>query len=94
MFLLTEGPRLFYVDPANLILKGEVPWYYFTLLISKHSIQCNEHKMLLMGTTDGESINGKWNLLFCRSRDLKPEAKDFRVFHIHTVSVWYHHNET
>lgn len=49
MFLLTEGPRLFYVDPANLILKGEVPW----------------------------------------SRDLKPEAKDFRVFHIHTPNRIY-----
>ncbi|KAL7631977.1 UNVERIFIED_CONTAM: hypothetical protein RMT77_017704 [Armadillidium vulgare] len=26
MFLLTTGPRLFYVDPVNKILKGEVPW--------------------------------------------------------------------
>jgi len=26
MFLLTEGPRLFYVDPANMDLKGEVPF--------------------------------------------------------------------
>lgn len=25
MFLLTEGPRLFYVDPKELVLKGEIP---------------------------------------------------------------------
>ncbi len=25
MFLLTEGPRLFYVDPLSMDLKGEVP---------------------------------------------------------------------
>jgi len=27
MFLLTEGPRLFYVDAANMVLKGEIPWF-------------------------------------------------------------------
>merc|ERR1719219_1729132 len=26
MFLLTEGPRLFYVDPKEKVLKGEIPW--------------------------------------------------------------------
>jgi 3-phosphoinositide dependent protein kinase-1 len=26
MFLLTEGPRLFYVDPKDKSLKGEIPW--------------------------------------------------------------------
>ncbi len=26
MFLLTEGPRLFYVDPDHMVLKGEIPW--------------------------------------------------------------------
>lgn len=26
MFLLTEGPRLFYVDPINLELRGEIPF--------------------------------------------------------------------
>jgi 3-phosphoinositide dependent protein kinase-1 len=26
MFLLTFGPRLFYVDPDGMELKGEVPW--------------------------------------------------------------------
>lgn len=26
MLLLTTGPRLFYVDPVNLVLKGEIPW--------------------------------------------------------------------
>jgi len=26
MFLLTEGPRLFYVDPKEKVMKGEIPW--------------------------------------------------------------------
>ncbi|XP_067927822.1 3-phosphoinositide-dependent protein kinase 1-like isoform X2 [Watersipora subatra] len=26
MFLMTEGPHLYYVDPVNMVLKGEVPW--------------------------------------------------------------------
>ena len=26
MFLLTEGPRLFYVDPREKVLKGEIRW--------------------------------------------------------------------
>lgn len=26
MFLLTTGPRLYYVDPINKVLKGQVPW--------------------------------------------------------------------
>ncbi|XP_059053882.1 3-phosphoinositide-dependent protein kinase 1 [Achroia grisella] len=26
MLLLTTGPRLFYVDPINMVLKGEIPW--------------------------------------------------------------------
>ncbi|XP_041986221.1 3-phosphoinositide-dependent protein kinase 1 [Aricia agestis] len=26
MLLLTTGPRLFYVDPLNMVLKGEIPW--------------------------------------------------------------------
>ncbi len=26
MFLLTEGPHLYYVDPDNMVLKGEIPW--------------------------------------------------------------------
>jgi 3-phosphoinositide dependent protein kinase-1 len=25
MFLLTEGPHLFYVDADNMVLKGEIP---------------------------------------------------------------------
>lgn len=33
MFLLTEGPHLFYVDPVAMVLKGEIPksspWYHF-----------------------------------------------------------------
>ena len=23
---MTEGPRLFYVDPDQMVLKGEIPW--------------------------------------------------------------------
>ena len=26
MLLLTTGPHLFYVDPVNMVLKGEIPW--------------------------------------------------------------------
>merc|ERR1719187_665436 len=26
MFLLTLGPHLYYVDPVNMILKGQIPW--------------------------------------------------------------------
>ena len=26
MFLLTEGPHLYYVDPTAMVLKGEIPW--------------------------------------------------------------------
>lgn len=26
MFLLTTGPHLYYVDPSNKVLKGEIPW--------------------------------------------------------------------
>ncbi|XP_033630111.1 3-phosphoinositide-dependent protein kinase 1-like isoform X1 [Asterias rubens] len=25
-FLLTEGPHLYYIDPENMVLKGEIPW--------------------------------------------------------------------
>lgn len=46
MLLLTTGPRLFYVDPVNMVLKGEIPW----------------------------------------SPELRVEAKNFRIFLVHTVS--------
>lgn len=26
MFLLTTGPRLYYVDPEKMTLKGQIPW--------------------------------------------------------------------
>ncbi|XP_050699949.1 3-phosphoinositide-dependent protein kinase 1-like isoform X2 [Eriocheir sinensis] len=26
MFLLTSGPHLYYIDPVNLVLKGQIPW--------------------------------------------------------------------
>lgn len=45
--LLTEGPHLYYVDPVNKVLKGEIPW----------------------------------------SQELRPEAKNFKTFFVHTVSV-------
>lgn len=49
MFLMTEGPHLYYVDPVNMVLKGEVPW----------------------------------------SRSVRPEAKNFKVFFMHTVSTGF-----
>jgi hypothetical protein len=27
MFLLTEGPHFYYVDPQGMDLKGEIPWW-------------------------------------------------------------------
>ena len=45
--LLTEGPHLYYVDPVNKVLKGEIPW----------------------------------------SQELRPEAKNFKTFFVHTVSL-------
>ncbi|XP_044835144.1 3-phosphoinositide-dependent protein kinase 1 isoform X2 [Mauremys mutica] len=42
--LLTEGPHLYYVDPVNKVLKGEIPW----------------------------------------SLELRPEAKNFKTFFVHT----------
>lgn len=44
--LLTEGPHLYYVDPVNRVLKGEIPW----------------------------------------SLELRPEAKNFKTFFVHTVN--------
>lgn len=44
--LLTEGPHLYYVDPVNKVLKGEIPW----------------------------------------SLELRPEAKNFKTFFVHTVN--------
>lgn len=26
MLLLTTGPRLFYIDPVQMVKKGEIPW--------------------------------------------------------------------
>ncbi len=47
MLLLTEGPHMYYVDPAHMELKGQIPW----------SVQ------------------------------LRPEAKNFKTFFVHTVKV-------
>lgn len=46
MLLLTTGPRLFYIDPVQMIKKGEIPM----------------------------------------SPDLRCEAKNFKIFFVHTVS--------
>uniref|UniRef100_UPI00358EED19 3-phosphoinositide-dependent protein kinase 1 n=1 Tax=Myxine glutinosa TaxID=7769 RepID=UPI00358EED19 len=48
--LLTEGPHLYYVDPINKILKGEIPW----------------------------------------SPELRPEAKNFKTFFVHTPNRTYY----
>uniref|UniRef100_A0A8C9WMB7 3-phosphoinositide-dependent protein kinase 1 n=1 Tax=Scleropages formosus TaxID=113540 RepID=A0A8C9WMB7_SCLFO len=45
--LLTEGPHLYYVDPVNKVLKGEIPW----------------------------------------SPELRPEAKNFKTFFVHTCPL-------
>ena len=50
MFLLTTGPHLYYVDPVNMVLKGEVPF----------------------------------------SPEIRPEAKNFKTFYIHTVCITFH----
>lgn len=47
MFLLTTGPRLFYIDPVSMVKKGEIPW----------------------------------------SPELRVEAKNFKIFFVHTVSI-------
>lgn len=48
--ILTEGPRLYYVDAAAMVLKGEIPW----------------------------------------TKDLRPEAKNFQVFFVHTPKRIYY----
>lgn len=50
MLLLTEGPHLYYVDPATKVLKGQIPW----------------------------------------SKELRPEAKNFKTFFIHTPNRTYY----
>ncbi|KAL4703288.1 hypothetical protein ACJJTC_015420 [Scirpophaga incertulas] len=50
MLLLTTGPRMFYVDPTNMVLKGEIPW----------------------------------------SPELRVEAKNFRIFLVHTPNRTYY----
>jgi 3-phosphoinositide dependent protein kinase-1 len=46
MLLLTTGPRLIYIDPVQMVKKGEIPW----------------------------------------SPELRVEAKNFKIFFVHTVS--------
>ncbi|EDO28075.1 predicted protein, partial [Nematostella vectensis] len=48
--ILTEGPRLYYVDPVDMDLKGEIPW----------------------------------------TKDLRPEAKNFKIFFVHTPHRTYY----
>lgn len=49
MLLLTTGPRLVYVDPVQMVKKGEIPW----------------------------------------SADLRVEPKNFKIFFVHTVSIFW-----
>lgn len=46
MLLLTTGPHLIYIDPVQMVKKGEIPW----------------------------------------SPELRAEAKNFKIFFVHTVS--------
>ena len=46
MLLLTTGPKLIYIDPVQMVKKGEIPW----------------------------------------SDKLRAEAKNFKMFFVHTVS--------
>ncbi|KAK2557203.1 3-phosphoinositide-dependent protein kinase 1 [Acropora cervicornis] len=48
--ILTDGPHLYYVDAAAMVLKGEIPW----------------------------------------TKDLRPEAKNFEVFFVHTPKRIYY----
>lgn len=50
MLLMTEGPHLYYVDPQNMVLKGQIPW----------------------------------------SKELKPEAKNFKIYFVHTPNRTYY----
>lgn len=49
MLLLTTGPRLVYVDPVQMVKKGEIPW----------------------------------------SAELRVEIKNFKMFFVHTVSIFW-----
>ncbi len=50
MLLLTLGPSMYYVDPTNMVLKGQIPF----------------------------------------GSKLRAEAKNFKNFHVHTVSESFH----
>ncbi|KRY67069.1 3-phosphoinositide-dependent protein kinase 1, partial [Trichinella pseudospiralis] len=50
MFLMTEGPHLYYVDPVNMELKGQIPW----------------------------------------TQELRTEAKNFKIFFVHTPNRTYY----
>ncbi|XP_023343921.1 3-phosphoinositide-dependent protein kinase 1 [Eurytemora carolleeae] len=61
MFLLTEGPRLFYVDPKEKILKGEIP------LSAKTETEMRDFKTFFVITpdrryhlTDPQSFGSQW----------------------------------
>lgn len=53
MLLLTPGPHLYYVDPVNMVLKGEIPWSPELRVEPKnfkiffvHTVSINKSKMI------------------------------------------------
>lgn len=46
MLLLTTGPHLYYVDPVNMVLKGEIPW------TSELRTEAKSFKMFSINTPD------------------------------------------
>ncbi|KFD51983.1 hypothetical protein M513_07115 [Trichuris suis] len=50
MFLLTEGPHIYYVEPSSMELKGQIPW----------------------------------------TKELRPEAKNFKIFFVYTPNRTYY----
>jgi len=76
MFLLTEGPRLFYVDPKEKVLKGEIPWSKDMKTEMKnfriffvHTPHTNENPGRIYYLIDPSSYASKWCEAVDRVRD-------------------------
>lgn len=76
MFLLTEGPRLFYVDPKEKVLKGEIPWSREMKTEMKnfriffvHTPQTTENQARIYYLIDPSSYASKWCEAIDRVRD-------------------------